>query len=126
MMFMSEILMKLRCPAAGILCLLFIIIPCILCSAGTAEEITALLNFVEQSNCTFIRNGKQYDSITSRQHIEKKYNYYKDKVMTTEDFIKYSATASIISGKPYEVICSGVAMNSSDWLHKELERIRKR
>jgi len=118
--------MILRLAATGILILLSFVSFCIPCSGGTNEEIASLLNFVEQSNCTFIRNGKQYDSVASRQHIEKKYKYYIDKITTTEDFIRYSATGSSISGKPYEVICSGIVMESSEWLHEELEGLRKK
>jgi len=96
------------------------------CAAGTTEEITSLLHFIEQSECTFIRNGKQYDSVKSRQHIEIKYNYYKKKISTAEEFIQYSATGSSITGKPYKVLCNGVSMNSSDWLNAELDKMRTR
>ena len=92
--------------------------------AGTPEEIASLLHFVEQSECTFIRNSKHYDALEARQHIEKKYAYFKERITTAEEFIQYSATKSTISGKPYKVICNGVAMSSSDWLNIELERLR--
>lgn len=96
------------------------------CSAGTTEEIASLLNFVEQSRCTFVRNGKQYDSIEARYHIEKKYNYYKKKILTAEDFIRYSATKSSITGNPYTVFCKDESMDSSDWLKAELDKLRLR
>ena len=118
--------MILRHAAAGLFCLLMILSFQLSCSAGTTEEITSLLHFIEQSECTFIRNGKQYDSVESRQHIEIKYNYYKKKISTAEDFIQYSATGSSITGKPYRVVCNGVSMNSSDWLNAELNKMRKR
>lgn len=118
--------MILRNAVAGVAFLVIMLSFYAPSKAGTAEEIATLLHFVEQSDCTFIRNGRQYDSVASRQHIEKKYNYFKDKVLTTEDFIRYSATGSSITGKPYEVICNGVTMNSSDWLNIELEKMRKK
>jgi len=92
--------------------------------AGTPEEISSLLHFVEQSECIFIRNGKNYAALEARQHIEKKYAYFKERITTAEEFIQYSATKSTLSGKPYKVICNGVAMNSVDWLTIELERLR--
>jgi hypothetical protein len=69
--------MILRQAAAGLFSLIMILSFHISCFAGTTEEIAALLHFIEQSGCTFIRNDKQYDSLKARQHIEKKYNYYK-------------------------------------------------
>jgi hypothetical protein len=53
--------MILRQVAAGLSFLLMIFSFHISCVAGTTEEITSLLLFVEQSGCTFIRNGKHYD-----------------------------------------------------------------
>ena len=94
------------------------------CSAGTAEEIAALLHFIERSDCIFVRNGKEYDSLTARQHIENKYNYYREKITSAEEFIQYSAAKSSMTGTPYQVLCNGVRMNSSGWLNAELEKMR--
>ena len=113
-----------RQAAAGIFLLFVILYFHLSCAAGTTEEISSLLHFIEQSECTFIRNGKQYDTLEARQHIEKKYNYFKERITTAEDFIQYSAARSSITGKPYRVLCKGVSMNSSDWLNAELDRIR--
>ncbi|KPK26931.1 MAG: hypothetical protein AMJ61_07480 [Desulfobacterales bacterium SG8_35_2] len=96
------------------------------CFAGAPEEIASLLLFVEQSECTFMRNGKHYDAPEARRHIEKKYNYFKDRIHTAEEFIQYSATKSTMSGKPYRVECNGVGITSSDWLYAELDKLRKK
>jgi len=116
--------MIMRQAAAGLFCLLMILSFRVSCSAGTTEEIASLLQSIEQSECTFIRNGKRYGSVKSRQHIEIKYKYYKDKISTAEDFIQYSATGSSMTGKPYKVLCNDVRMNTSDWLKAELDKIR--
>jgi len=116
--------MILHRAAAGLFFLFMILAFHLSCFAGAPEEIASLLLFVEQSECTFIRNSKQYDALEARQHIEKKYAYFKERITTAEEFIQYSATKSTISGKPYKVICNGVAMSSSDWLNIELERMR--
>lgn len=117
--------MQVRQASAG---LLFLIITMLLhtpCGAGTPEEIASLLLFVEQSECTFIRNGNHYNARQAREHIEKKYMYFKKQITTAEDFILYSATKSTMTGKPYSVICQGTSMKSRDWLHAELANIRK-
>ncbi len=118
--------MILRQAAAGLFFLLMILSFHISCLAGTTEEIASLLLFVEQSECTFIRNGKHYDTLEARQHIENKYAYYKEQIRTTEDFIQYSAAKSTITGKPYTVTCNGEDMTSSGWLHAELDKLRTR
>jgi len=112
--------------ASGIFFLIILLPFHISCSAGTTEEIAGLLQFIEQSKCTFTRNSKLYDSFAARQHIEKKYNYYTKRITTAEEFIQYSATKSSITGKPYTVLCNGVTMNSSDWLNAELNKVRTR
>ena len=116
----------LRQAAAGPLCLLMLLSFYISCAAGTSEDIKSLLLFVEKSECTFIRNGKHYDAFKAREHIEKKYAYYKDRISTAEDFILYSATKSTLTGEPYRVICNGVNMVTSDWLNEELAELRPR
>ena len=63
-----------RQAAIGLFALLILLSFYVSCSAGTTEEIAYLLNFIEKSECTFIRNVKQYDSLEARQHIEKKYH----------------------------------------------------
>ncbi|MDQ6988648.1 MAG: DUF5329 family protein [Mariprofundaceae bacterium] len=56
----------------------------------------------------------------------KKYHYYKDKVVTVDDFIKYSATQSMMSGKKYKVHCHHAsAQDSANGLSDELHRFRQ-
>jgi hypothetical protein len=104
------------------LALLLFAVP--LVQADTQDEIQHLLQFVENSGCEFERNGKVYDSVEARSHIEKKYDYVRSYIDETEDFIKYAATESSISGRKYHVICGDRKLTSADWLHKELLRYR--
>jgi esterase/lipase len=83
------------------------------------EEITHLLNYIETSDCIFIRNGSRHDPKDAVKHIEKKYNYLKKRIKKTEDFIKGAATKSSISGKPYMIICNGKEMKTADCLTAE-------
>lgn len=92
--------------------------------ADTACEAERLLDFIESSQCTFVRNGDKYDAAGARAHIQRKYDYIKGRIETTEQFIKYAATESSISDEPYSVICSGREEPSADWLKRELARFR--
>jgi hypothetical protein len=89
-------------------------------------EIDHLLQYIESSNCIFIRNNSESSSAEARVHIQKKYDYYKGRIKNAEDFIKYAATKSKISGKPYKVRCNGQEILNADWLHSELKKYRNR
>jgi len=59
------------------------------------------------------------------EHIKKKYDYFYDEIKTTEDFIKYSATKSNMSGNHYKIHCANqLVVKSSVWLLSELDRYR--
>lgn len=90
------------------------------------QEIDHLLQYVENAGCTFIRNSKAYDGAEARAHIQKKYDYFKDSIKTTEDFITHAATKSTLSGKPYKVRCNDREMLCAEWLNVELESFRSR
>ena len=93
--------------------------------AGPSDEITHLLTFVEKTECSYHRNGSEHNGNEARQHIQKKYDYYRDDIKTAEDFIAYSATKSLISGQKYTIACVGEKVQFSDeWLKKELNRYR--
>lgn len=91
---------------------------------GWRQEIDHLLIFIEQSNCTFTRNGKAYDSVQAREHIGKKYDYLKKRITSAEQFITYTATKSSITGEKYTVTCAGDTQPSKQWLETELNRFR--
>jgi hypothetical protein len=63
-----------------------------------------------------------------REHVELKYGYFmkKGQIKSTEDFIKWSASKSEISGKPYMVSCgNGSPLFLAQWLSDELDRYRR-
>lgn len=93
----------------------------------TADEIRGLLEFVENSDCTFIRNGAEYAGPRARAHLEQKLNYLesKNRVKSAEDFIDLAATKSSMSGRAYEVRCSDRTEPAGIWLHRELQRQRE-
>jgi len=94
----------------------------------TIQEIKGLLDFVELSECQFVRNGKEYPGSQAREHLEKKLNYLEDRnlVSSAEDFINLAATKSSMSGRVYEVRCPEGVQPASTWLKSELQRQRQR
>lgn len=90
------------------------------------QVIAHLLNFVETSECAFIRNGKSHNTKKAAEHIRKKYDYFKDDIDTPEKFIELAATKSTFSGNPYTVKCGDEAeISSSKWLNTELTVYRE-
>ena len=90
------------------------------------DEIVHLIGFVSASECTFIRNGKEYEAQEAASHIRKKYEYFKEDILSTEQFIELSASRSTISKKKYQIQCKGAErITSQKWLLDELEKYRK-
>lgn len=109
---------------ARYLAAVFLLVSSSLVLADMQDEIQHLLRYIESSGCEFERNGTVYDSKEARSHIERKYDYIESRVGNTEDFIKYAATMSSMSGKKYQVTCNGKEQTSAEWLHDELSRYR--
>lgn len=92
---------------------------------GQKQEVEHLINYLETSSCLMIRNGGSHEGAEAAKHVRRKYNYFRDDISSTEEFIELSATRSTMSSKPYEVHCPGEPpMNSADWLLAELEVYR--
>jgi hypothetical protein len=89
------------------------------------ETIGYLLDFVANSESTFIRNGSSYPPKTAMEHIQAKYNYFRNDIKTPEDFIRLAATKSEFSGRPYLVRTKdGKELETADWLRKALKDYR--
>ena len=89
------------------------------------RTINHLLTYVEESNCVFIRNGKEYNSKEAAQHIKTKNDSLMFGVKTPEEFIERAASKSMLSGQPYFVRCVDHSpVPSADWLSKELSNYR--
>ena len=94
---------------------------------GQKPEVEFLIETVRTTDCTFDRNGKKYNGEEAAQHLERKYNYYRDEITSTETFIEYAATKSMLSGADYYITCSGVApVKSRDWLLERLSEFRQK
>ena len=89
------------------------------------ESINYLLSFVENSGCIFIRNDKEHTAEDAVVHIRRKYEHFKDKIKTPEDFIRLTATKSLLTDKPYSVkLKDGRIITSEVWLLEALEAYR--
>lgn len=94
--------------------------------ADTESEINHLLAYVENSQCKFIRNGSTHNGSDASDHMVKKYNYFKDRINSAEQFIEYAATRSTMSGKKYKVRCDGKEYLTAQWLIDELKKYRNK
>lgn len=88
--------------------------------ANEYEETKFLLSFIAESDCTFIRNGKEYSGKEASEHLYKKFNYVKKRINKTSDFIEKVASHSSITKKPYWVRCGNKKHLSGDWLTERL------
>ena len=94
-------------------------------AGGLADEIDHLINFVGDSNCTFIRHGDKHNAAEAVEHIRKKYDYFREEVASAEQFIELSASKSLLSGRPYWIACpNSEKQHSRTWLLNELARYR--
>ena len=88
-------------------------------------EVEHLINYLETSNCSMVRNGSTHKGAAATKHVRRKYKHFRNDIGSTEEFIELSATKSTMSGKPYEVHCPGKPpKESAAWLLEELEIYR--
>lgn len=96
--------------------------------ASAKAEIDHLFVYLERSGCEFNRNGSWHTAVDAAKHLKTKYDYLikKDMLTNAESFIEKAASKSSISGKAYQVRCSGsIVVNSKEWFSEELVRFRK-
>jgi hypothetical protein len=89
------------------------------------ESITYLLDYVAKSDATFIRNGQTHTPQEAVDHIKAKYAHFKSEIKTPEDFIRLSASKSLLTGQPYLVRThDGKEMPLNVWLTDALKKHR--
>ena len=115
--------MRVMIAAVLLICLL----PPVVWADDTVAEIDYLLSSIGSSNCTFIRNGKRYNSRDAEAHLRMKYRQGKRYASSSENFISRLASTSSISKKPYYMECDGKErVPSGDWLRQRLDEYRAR
>jgi len=89
------------------------------------QTINYLIDHVAKSNGTFIRNGVSHTPVEAVKHIKAKYEHFKNQIKTPEDFIRLSASKSLLTGKPYVVRTpDGKEMRLDVWLTEALKQYR--
>ena len=89
------------------------------------ESIKYLLDYVANSHATFIRNGQTHTPQEAVNHIKAKYEHFKSETKTPEDFIRLSASKSLLTGQPYRVrTADGKEMQLDEWLTAALKAHR--
>jgi Family of unknown function (DUF5329) len=89
------------------------------------QTVNYLIDHVAKSNGTFIRNGASHTPAEAVAHIKAKYEHFKNQIKTPEDFIRLSASTSLLTGKPYLVRTpDGKEMRLDLWLTEALKQYR--
>ncbi len=94
-------------------------------SALTEEQkINHLIQYIEKSKVTFIRNGSEYNAIDAAKHLRTKREKAGKRVKTAREFIDYIASKSSMSGEAYKIkFPNGVIMPVRDVLYYELKKL---
>lgn len=87
-------------------------------------EIDFLLKSVAESDCVFIRNGKEHGGAAARDHLQMKRERGRKYYDTTEQFIERIASKSSWSGKPYRIRRGDSEEDASAWFTRTLESFR--
>lgn len=108
---------------------LLVLLTCLGWLPGYASEMTReidyLLDYVANTDCRYERNGKLHSGQQAVEHIRKKYDYFKDKIDSTERFIELAASKSTVSGRPYHIHCDKrPVITSQQWLLDALSNYR--
>ena len=90
------------------------------------DKIEFLLRRTGQSGNTFIRGRTEYSAEKAESHLRMKLGRAGKRIKTARDFIKYLASASSVTGKPYTIKkLDGTRVPSGQWLTEELEKLEK-
>ena len=96
-------------------------------SPGEQKVIDRLIQRIaKKSTMTFIRNGGEYDAADAAKHMQAKFDHFKERIVSAEDFIELCATRSEVTGQPYKVReGSGPLRNAGDFMIDELRLVRQ-
>jgi hypothetical protein len=114
-----------------IVCLLAVsLLPRLTTAAAQQENlgktISYLMNYVENSNLIFIRNSKEHSPAEAAAHMQRKYDYFRDKIKTPEDFIRLCASKSLRTGRPYMLrLTDGSEVRCDQWMLSVLNQYRR-
>ncbi len=93
-----------------------------------------LLQKIENSQGTFIRNGKKHKAKEAKEHLEHKVKMAKrmfwffgpEKEISLQDFVEKIASKSSTTGMAYQIrLPNGKLHNTRDWLQLQIEEARE-
>jgi hypothetical protein len=113
----------------ALLALLLGVVPVAQATPSEHEDklITALIERVaKMTTMKFMRNGGAHSSTEAAEHMQAKYAYFKNEIVTAEDFIERCATRSELTGQPYTVkLGNDQEREANAFLQRELRALRK-
>jgi hypothetical protein len=91
------------------------------------QKIDYLIASVETlQGAEFIRNGKSYDARAAADHLRLKLRTAGARVATADDFIRYCASVSSVSGTPYQIrFADGSVVSSEAFLRQRLAEFER-
>ena len=93
-----------------------------------AQKIEALIQAVaDLQGAAFLRNGTEHTPKEAAEHLRLKWKNAGGRVKSAPDFIRYCASESSMSRRPYEIrLKGGRTVLARDWLWTELKRMEAR
>lgn len=88
-------------------------------------SIEYMLARVATSDVVFLRNGKSHTAAEAVDHMRLKYEYYEDRIHTAEDFIRWAATKSVLSGRAYKIRDNNGEVPAAEWMYQLLAEYRE-
>ena len=101
----------------------FVVVRAYAQDSSEATKIQYLIASVEAlEGARFIRNGREYDTRAASDHLRLKLKVGGDKLRTAEDFIKFCASQSSITGEPYLIrFADGTTVRSEVFFRNKLK-----
>ena len=120
--------MRSRARIAAMMLALVALLPAIASAASPVEErrIEFLINSIDAlPGAQFIRNGVSYDSHAAADHLRLKRRQAGARIANADDFIRYCASTSSMSGIPYRIrFADGHEVTSETFLRAQLLNFR--
>jgi len=65
--------------------------------AEQEAEVEHLINYLADSDCRMVRNGRSHDGRDGAKHVRRKYDYFRDEISSTEAQSMHSNTVGLTS-----------------------------
>ena len=104
----------------------FVLLLSVSCALGRSLKEQARIDYLIESlgeldGAVFIRNGLEHNAAAAQSHLQQKLRFAGERIQTAEQFIKYCASESSITHKPYQVrFADGRVQNTADYFEAKL------